>query len=630
MIFCRRGFGRADAKNCDGQPPARGSNYEMNAEHGKPSGTIAGARGRAGRRLTRQCGAVAVALLALASAAFGQAKLDLTVSGPERFAKEGIQVQLRITNFTQADEPLFPEIPGCTVRSSGTTGDSTQVSIVNGQMSRRTDRTYVWEIIAAEACEVTIPSFDVRVDGKILNTRPVKFQVKPAGEELVAAEISCAEKALYVGQTAEFTLRIWIKPARVDGQLLDADTMLRILKQSPASLAPFTHLSDARTTTRVGADGNATQYYLYELRKDVVCETVGPPPVRDVVVGYNYPIAFARDFFGELAVRRARGLRVTPTITAPDVQALPTQGRPVNFSGAVGSFTIRAAASNTRVRVGDPIELTLTITGDGVLDSLPPPRLESQPGLDRLFRIPQEALAGRVEGNRKVFQQTLRARTTDATAVPAIEYPHFDPRRGEFVIARSEPIALTVSASSEFASADVVSNAAVEAPTSRPAVQTVDGLRGNELDEKKLLARSRPVSQTELWAAAVAPPTAYLLAWGWVALSRSRGGAAKRRAGALATARRRLDASRGAGASREVEAAISGYLADRFDQPPAKFVGPAAAEFLRARGAPEALVAQCRSLVERCQAATYAGGADEAGLAASAAQWLEQMERTPL
>ena len=64
------------------------------------------------------------------------------------------------------------------------------------------------------------------------------------------------------------------------------------------------------------------------------------------------------------------------------VLPVPSSGRPESFAGAVGSgFSLEATADRSVVRVGDPIELKIKLTGDATMETLSLPRLDSQMGL---------------------------------------------------------------------------------------------------------------------------------------------------------------------------------------------------------------------------------------------------------
>ena len=56
-------------------------------------------------------------------------------------------------------------------------------------------------------------------------------------------------------------------------------------------------------------------------------------------------------------------LKSNPVII--NARALPADGKPVDFSGAVGSFTFQSEVDKTRLKTNDAVTLKCTITGRG-------------------------------------------------------------------------------------------------------------------------------------------------------------------------------------------------------------------------------------------------------------------------
>src|SRR5690606_9231531 len=80
--------------------------------------------------------------------------------------------------------------------------------------------------------------------------------------------------------------------------------------------------------------------------------------------------------FAPPRARRAARVAVPTGIITLTVKDLPEEGRPAGFSGLIGTYTIRASATPTSVRVGDPIRFELTVEGPGDLRRVPTPELQ--------------------------------------------------------------------------------------------------------------------------------------------------------------------------------------------------------------------------------------------------------------
>ncbi len=121
-----------------------------------------------------------------------------------------------------------------------------------------------------------------------------------------------------------------------------------------------------------------------------------------------------------------------------DVRPLPPPPADAVFSGAVGVFRFEVAPAPTTLAVGDILNLTITLVGDGYLRDVRPPRASPE----RHFRSYDPRLIEQTE-DRLVFQQTLVPQSTNATAVPAVSICTFDPIAGRYDTLRRGPFPLT-------------------------------------------------------------------------------------------------------------------------------------------------------------------------------------------
>jgi len=546
--------------------------------------------------------------LALVPTVCAQAAIELRIADPDAFVNEGLRVDIYVRNCPDCGAPEMPEIANCDVRFLTRT---THTSIVNFQ--QESAEIYAYELTPRTVGELVIPPIRVSSGRRELTTAERRIPVRASdAAELLVVQVDSPTRRAYVGQRIPLELIIWVKPFRDRARRvnLSQEDMRRLFTE--ASLGPFQG-EGIRMGRREwqSADGTKQTYYTFEASTDYVPDRPGLLTFDGIVVGLNYPKTVSVDrFWGTPEIVSARSLRVGPDVAPIEIMPLPAEGRPANFTGAVGIYQISVGASPLAVRVGDPIELTIDIGGSGVLETLAPPRLDQDPLLTRLFRVPAEELAGQVVGKVKRFTQTIRARSADATEIPPIEYPYFDPDAREYRVARSSPLPLNVSAGESLATGEVVAAPVAPAATERSA-HAVDGLRGIETGEAAVLARPHPLHVAQVLTATTVPAGVFLLSWlgvvGWRA--RFADPVARRRQSAGRTAHRRLAAARRlppqahAGA---VHAALAGYLADRFNEPPGRLVGADAVRYLRERGAADPLLRQWAELIERCELAAFA------------------------
>lgn len=555
------------------------------------------------------------------------AEVSLQLESASTFVGEPVVAELSVSNFTNLTSPSFPPLDGCDVRG-GMASDSQFTSIINGRRTQRITRTFRFELTPTRPGLIEIPAIEVQVDGQTLKTAPARLHVKPSdAEEYLWAEITSPTDQLYVGQHVTLKLTAYVKPVSFRGDPLDPADMKSCFEQ--VSLPVFgLWPSDSM---RVGQVRIATGeiYYAYELSADYFAERPGQLTFDNIQVGMVYPVELERDFFS-LRIRRARRLRVTPKVDPIEVLPLPAESRPAGFTGAVGRFGIEVKARPLRVRVGDPIELIIEVSSDGPLNSAPPPNLRANEALLRDFRVPEEQLAGAVVGDHKRFTQVIRATNANVRQIPKLEYVYFDPERGRYATAVSDPIPIEVRAS-ETVDARSIGNVEPSGEQAKaPGPVAIDGLLPNVDRIEDILNSRAAVTPAVALSVVTAPPVAYVAGWlavGWVR-RRAANPARLRRERAARSALTRLAAAREGSPAKqaaEVSAALAQYLADVLNLPPAHFVGSSAEELEKA-GMPTPLTEQYSRLRQRCEAAAYGGGNAEGDLLQDAEHWIRRAE----
>ncbi|MEM1295158.1 MAG: hypothetical protein AAGH89_07315, partial [Verrucomicrobiota bacterium] len=175
----------------------------------------------------------------------------------------------------------------------------------------------------------------------------------------------------------------------------------------------------------------------------LVCSFVEPRDGR--FKGTRYPSYFNNEFFDEDVTGNYQRLMVQGQPTMLQVKALPLEGKPADFSGIIGSFSLRAEASPKVVEVNEPITLALEASGHPYPHLLELPTFSSQPALTRSFAMPTDQSRPRLANNTATFSQTLRPLRDNVTAIPALEFSYFDSETGSYGSARTAPMSLIVS-----------------------------------------------------------------------------------------------------------------------------------------------------------------------------------------
>lgn len=278
-----------------------------------------------------------------------------------------------------------------------------------------------------------------------------------------------------------------------------------------------------------------------------------------------------------------------------EVLPIPEEGRPSPFFGAVGRFSIDASLDRDRVRFGDSFKLTLTVRGQGNFEFLRMPELLDLEG----FHKRGTAEAQRDE-DKVVVTYDLTPLTADVREIPKIAWNYFDTTPGveKFIEVETLPLPIVVDPienAESIAALPEVAEAAVTA-----GVDDIFDLPS--FDGGPVLLEAPPVWQR--WLAVIAPWGLAFLALGFV---RNRRRAAEDVTGKrVRGARKQFEAALQRGD--DVLDAISAYLGDRLDVPPAAVISPELAQKLAESGLDDDVAASVSEAIERGTSARYGHG----------------------
>lgn len=312
-----------------------------------------------------------------------------------------------------------------------------------------------------------LPPFAVTARGQTLSSRNATLECATnlQGGDLAFVEVDAPRGAVYLGAPFLITLRIGIEREALTRQLiqlfpqrLDVPVQVQApwladlpgaasapsdalaMAVLPGGAAATLVLDGAVTKATVGPtiERNGKTFATVELTRAFVPTLPGTLHIPSSLLRFSWASRFQEDAIADpipldrqngFVLGAARDLAIAP---------LPSAGRPADFGNAVGNFTIASSASPQELRVGQTVQLELTIAGQGNLAQLAPPALDQLPGL---------ALQGRserTEGRTRVIRYDLAVTATKVFAIPAIALPFFDPVAGTYRTAESQPIPLRI------------------------------------------------------------------------------------------------------------------------------------------------------------------------------------------
>lgn len=329
--------------------------------------------------------------------------------------------------------------------------------------------------------------------------------------------------------------------------------------------------------------------------------TFGPVALKGAIIG-------SVDAAGQPASKQifAIGPAVTVRVVPP-----PETNRPDWFIGSVGrKLAAHAELDAALCKVGDPLTLTLDVTGELSLGNMRPPLLNLQPELTTDFRIYDDNVETTSIPGGKRFRYRIRPIREGTLELPPIKVACFDTDSRTYKTARTEPLPVQARPNTQIVSdsGDGGTNRGartthlnIESANAIPAAITVVAAGAQPAPLLSPTARSLPL--------AAGGPLTVLLAWTGLAFwrQRARFALAHRRARALPHALALLHASSRTARpdAAQVARAIRAFLAERLDVAGAALTAPESRRLLQARGVPADLAVACGEQLARLDQALY-------------------------
>ncbi len=549
--------------------------------------------------------AIAAALMAAAVSPVHAQQQDIEVTAEadktQLAVGEELTLRVMITGSLNPRQPVMPEIDG--LRALGPPGIERQTWIQNGQSG--STFAYRYRFRATEVGKVTIEPISVTVSGQTYRTEPLEVEIfqgidlptpVPGQERDSAETVSASDGTMfvtasvdnaapYLGEQITYTFKFYHRSA-----IATALGRFGQPRYSPPGFSGFWKGGETDQNEYMETIGS-NRYQVVELTTALFPAVVGTVVIEPASL--RVPIDF---------LEAPNYLQADPIVV--EVMALPPAAPP-GFTGAVGSFDVTAEVDDTNGKVNEPVQLTVTVFGEGNFETLPDPAWPDF--LDwRVFQSPSESvnltIDGRIGGSR-TYRSVLVPEMAGGLTIPEISYVYYDPNAQAYVETSTQPIPMSI------------------APTDgmSPLPPSTDG--GSAVERAGSDVRHIKPVPTALGrsAAGLTSGLVYWVAWGvpllaiagavaWRQTTSRRDIAAARRRSALPEALNALERAADFGADPRVVVAdiLLDYLSTRLDTPVSGLTHVALDTWLQGLGVPIDTVLQLEGLLGAAELAKYA------------------------
>ncbi|PKV48919.1 oxygen tolerance protein BatD [Aquimarina sp. MAR_2010_214] len=444
--------------------------------------------------------------LATAQFAMAQVRFEAKVSKK----KLGVNERLRVDFEMNKDGDNFtpPSFSGFTV--VGGPNQSISNSWINGKRSYA--KTFSYFLEPTRRGQFSIKQATIEIDGQTYKTLPIRIEVtgaveKPkdgnntdfvASENLhLIAEVSKANP--YLNEAITVVYKLYVSPRISVSNWRELD--------SPKYSDFWSQAIDMKQLKIENGEYKGEPYRYVVLRKTVLYpQKTGKLNIAPLTLTVSVDVPTKRrDIFGGRLYTT-----VNKTVAAGnrviEAKPLPLQGKPDDFSGAVGDFDFKVTTNKTELDATESLDAKVLVTGNGNLKLFDLPKLNVPNGLEQYEPQHNERVRTNLTGMGGNISDTytLVPQYKGKYPIPSISFSYFDLKTETYKRITSDEIVINVKTGPDDGDTVVTSESG---GTNKKLVTQV----GNQFRFLKLKADLQPIKKeyffksTVYWLSLTAP-----------------------------------------------------------------------------------------------------------------------------
>lgn len=383
-------------------------------------------------------------------------EVRFTAEAP-KVVEEGGRFRLVYTVNQQVDNFIPPALDNFTVLAGPSTSSSSNVSIVNGEVTKTFTLRYTYILQADREGEMNISPARVKVDGKEYESNPLKIEVikgAPNKTGNSATTRSTGNSSTAGTSNDKLFVKVLVDDARVYEQEPVVATIKLFSQVSVTGLnnyefpdfngfysqeietPPLTSLTREEYNGEIYGTGVIQKFLLYPQKTGKL--TISPFKIECLYQkpSRKQPRSIFDDFFGNYETYRQNLVSDEVSI---QVDPLPT-GAPVDFSGAVGMFKISASIDKKQLKANEAITYKVVVSGRGNIKMINAPELDLPPNFEVYDPKINESIKNQEGGSlgRKTFEYYLIPRHPGKYTIPSLDFAFFNPSTRKYHTLRTD------------------------------------------------------------------------------------------------------------------------------------------------------------------------------------------------
>lgn len=370
-----------------------------------------------------------------------------------------IQYTVSVSGNSVGNAPS-PALPKFTNLSVIGTSQSSNFSFVNGQTS--VSKSFIYTLRPEKTGQAHIGQASITINGQTYTTDPIDIKVTKAEGKKAQSAPQPAGRQRFPGMWDDFDEFFNSRRPRSQQPQALKDPVKLDLKASQETV--YVNQQILLTST-INLRTNLLQNPSYSQPDTTGFLAITLPAEKQLhEVTLNGIKYMAQDFKTALFPTTAGNFTIGPgtlvaqtnPFNAPQtiktnqlkikVLPLPDQGKPVNFSGAVGNYQMDVTLKQNQIERGQPIQITAKISGRGNIQTISEPVSSLPVEFKKLSSTGKEDLVKNNSGvsGSKTFEIVLIPLKEGKFILPSFEFSYFDPVKKEYRTLKSHELNVNI------------------------------------------------------------------------------------------------------------------------------------------------------------------------------------------
>ncbi len=339
--------------------------------------------------------------------------------------------------------PIGPNIGGLEFRRGGWGNQSQRQSGVNGRWFYQTSIDLQVEVVANGLGEFSVPAYHIEYKGNEYTIPSASLTVverrnEPTADEQVFLSID-APKEMFIGQSIDIYANLYLheRVSRVEYESAQLEGDGFSINETEAT--------PTRSTTTV----NGRRYQLLRWPMTVTAIQQGPEQQLSATAILSQV---------RILTQQRYPIKADPVFI--NVLPLPTEGQPTSFSGAIGDFQMQVSTDLDNTKTGEPIMLSLKLTGKGNFERIQGPALPDNN--DWKVYAPESQIEGEGDNQAKRFDYVMIPKRTGTLKTPEVTFSFFDPEKSEYIEYTSPSLEVSVEQGRQHATTPILQESQAE------------------------------------------------------------------------------------------------------------------------------------------------------------------------